>query len=136
VEVYDAALHRPLFGFYSYEPHIELAFHCRNWVTTQIQPIAPLCGCFDPSTLYQDALYNVSDAVWGPRKTQVESRICHDLAGTVPPPPPYDSSTHKHIPGEKRLALEDGSESVWGEQEWMVKRSFPTQNVKTSRLIL
>jgi hypothetical protein len=100
-----------LLGFYFYEPHIELTFYCRNWVTTQIEPIAPLRGCFDPSSPYQDALYNVSDALWCPRKTEVQSRMslrmgldcCDDLAGTIPPPPPYDSSTHKHIPGEKRL---------------------------------
>jgi hypothetical protein len=28
---------------------------------------------------------------------------CYDLAGTIPPPPLYDPSAHKHIPGEKRL---------------------------------
>jgi hypothetical protein len=55
-----------LLGFYFYEPHIELAFHSRNWVTTQIKPIAPLRGCFDPFSPYQDALYNVSAALWGP----------------------------------------------------------------------
>jgi hypothetical protein len=99
-----------LLGFYFYEPHIELAFHSRNWVTTQIEPIAPLRGCFDPSSPHQDALYNGSDALWGPCKTEMQSGMslrvgfnCYNLAGTIPTPPPYDSSTHKHIPGEKRL---------------------------------
>jgi hypothetical protein len=99
-----------LLGFHFYEPHIELAFYSRNWVTTQIEPIAPLRGCFDPSSPYQDALYNVSDALWGPRKTEVQSGMSlrmgldyYDLAGTIPPPPPHDPSANKHIPGEKRL---------------------------------
>jgi hypothetical protein len=114
VEVYDAALHRlrrlppsrlPLLR----TPH-QIAFYSRNWVTTQIEPIASLRGCFDTSSSYQDALYNVSDALWGPRKTEVQSGMslrmgldCYDLAGTIPAPPPYDPSTHKHIQGEKRL---------------------------------
>jgi hypothetical protein len=37
-----------LLGFYFYEPHIKLAFYSRNWVTTRIEPIAPLRGCFGP----------------------------------------------------------------------------------------
>jgi hypothetical protein len=99
-----------LFGFYFYEPHIELAFYSRNRVTTQIEPIVPLRGCFDPSSPYQDALYNVSDALWGSRKTEIQSGMslrmgldCYDLAGTIPPPTPYNPSVHKYTPGEKRL---------------------------------
>ncbi len=82
-----------LYGFYLYEPHIELAFYSRTWATDEIEAISPLAGCFDVSR--ESVLYNVSEAVYGPKKNEVQAGMmmrfgldCYNFAGTIQPIPP------------------------------------------------
>jgi len=133
-----------LSGLYLYEPHIELAFYDRSWIHKEIEPIAPLAGCFDQTHI--SPKYNVSEFVYGSKKNEVQAGIplrmgldCYDLAGTI-----------KQVPRTGRkdesIATEDRMQfhTYWRvdlapfgpRQEWMLKSFFATQDLSSSRLIL
>lgn len=135
-----------LVGFYLYEPHIELAFYNRKWVSQEIDTIAPLSGCFDASRV--SAKYNVSEGVYGQRRTEVQAGMalrtgleCYAFAGTIKSPNHDDEfSIALQIPGDERTQYH----TYWRNdlapfgprQEWMLKSFFATQNVRTTRLVL
>ncbi|OSX60869.1 hypothetical protein POSPLADRAFT_1089347, partial [Postia placenta MAD-698-R-SB12] len=60
-------------GLLVWEPHIELAFYSRDWIQSEIEPILPLAGCFDPARV--SPRYNVSDALYGPKRTEVHAGL-------------------------------------------------------------
>ena len=131
----------------SYEPHIDLAFYSRAWIKQEIRPVAPLSGCFAP--LRVSPKYNLSDAVYGPRRTDVQAGLpmrmgldCYNFAGTIQmhrddivarvsrPWVPPDARTQFHTYWRTDLV-------AFGErQEWMIKSFFATQDVAASRLII
>lgn len=129
--------------WYLYEPHIELAFYNRGWIKQEIERVRPLAGCFDAGRV--SPKYNVSEAVYGRRKTNVQAGVplrmgmdCYDFAGTIRAEP---KTTPSHpVPLEKRIHFH----SYWrtdlapfGErQEWMLKSFFATQDMSSTRFIL
>ena len=131
-----------LLGFYFYEPHIEIAFYDRTWVSKEIEPVSPLSGCFHESRVSRN--YNVSRHVYGPKRTEVQAGMsmrmgldCYDFAGTITTessPRPIDVAledrTHFHTYWRSDLA------PFGPRQEWMLKSFFATQHLPTSRLIL
>ncbi|KII87901.1 hypothetical protein PLICRDRAFT_141945 [Plicaturopsis crispa FD-325 SS-3] len=132
-----------LLGLFMYEPHIELSFYSRAWIRKEITPVPPLAGCFDPSR--SSSAYNVSDALYGPRRTEVQAGVplrmgmdCYDFAGTVRGSPsgsvdqdlPADERTHYHTYWRNDLA------PFGPRQEYMLKSFFATQPLGSSRLIL
>ena len=131
-------------GLYLYEPHIEIAFYDRSWVHKEIEPIAPLAGCFDQERVRPS--YNVSEFVYGTKKNEVQAGIplrmgldCYDFAGTIK----QEARTHQNgesiSPGDRtqfhtywRVDL-----APFGpRQEWMLKSFFATQDLSSSRLTL
>ncbi|KAK1229979.1 hypothetical protein PQX77_006942 [Marasmius sp. AFHP31] len=130
-----------LYFIYRYELHIEISAYSRDWVHTEIEPVRPLAGCFNPT---RSAKYNVSDALYGPRHNEIQAGMslrfgldCYDLAGTIQPqhPPqtidlPEQQRTQYHTYWRHDLA------PFGPRQEWMVKSFFATQNTRTSRLVL
>ncbi|KAG1823637.1 uncharacterized protein BJ212DRAFT_1210469, partial [Suillus subaureus] len=60
---------------YLYEPHgsIGLVFHKRAWIQREILPLSPLAGCFEPERI--SPLYNVSDAVYGGKRFEVQAGV-------------------------------------------------------------
>jgi hypothetical protein len=136
-----------MLGFYLYEPHIELAFYNRRWIDREVEPVPPLAGCFNPMRVSE--LYNVSEALYGPRHTEVQGGMalrlgldCYELAGTVQGPESSSMFEEEelHIPGDWRTQYH----TYWrtdlaafgARQDWMLKSYFATQNIKTTRLIL
>lgn len=150
-----------LLGLALFEPHIEIAFYSRQWVSNEITPTAPLGGCFEPERVSPD--YNVTRHIYGPKTTEVHAGLpmrfgmdCYEFAGTIesPPPPPLQpwSELYGHgdagpveyaedvLPKEERTHFH----SYWrvdlapfGErQEQMLKSFFATQNTHRSLLIL
>ncbi|KAG6808781.1 hypothetical protein H0H92_002928 [Tricholoma furcatifolium] len=133
-----------LLGFYLYELQIELALYSRSWVTHEIDPVPPLAGCFDPA--HVSPWYNVSDAVYGRRRNEVQSGLplrrgldCYAFAGTIQThrddvrPRGWihpDARTQFHTYWRTDLA------SFGPRQEWMIKSFFATQDVAASRLVL
>lgn len=74
-----------------WEPHLELTFYNRSWVSQHILPTPPLSGCFNPNTVSPS--YNLSDALYGARHTEIHTGIsfgfgldCYNFAGTVRSP--------------------------------------------------
>ncbi|KAF8155811.1 glycosyltransferase family 32 protein [Crassisporium funariophilum] len=131
-----------LIGLYLYEPHIELAFYDRKWVTKEIDPIAPLSGCFDEKRV--SSKYNVSDFVYGTKTTEVQAGIplrmgldCYNFAGTIKQSP---STRHGSVSAEDRTQFHTywrvDLASFGPRQEWMLKSFFATQDVTSSRLVL
>ena len=137
-----------LYGFYLYEPHIELAFYSRTWVTNEIDPIPPLAGCFDASRA--SVLYNVSEAVYGPKKNEVQAGMmmrfgldCYDFAGTI-----KSSSSPSRPPlGTPGTPWSEGRvpfHTYWRtdlrefgpRQELMLKSFFATQDLRRTKLVL
>lgn len=133
-----------LLGWYNYEPHIELAFYDRKFITNHIENVKPLSGCFDSSRISPS--YNVSEYVYGPKKTEVHSGTpmrmgmdCYNFAGTI-------QSSKTRSEENKDLIAEDKTQyhTYWRvdlapfgpRQEWMLKSFFATQDLSTSRLIL
>ena len=129
-------------GYTKYEPHFELSFYERAWVKNELEPIKPLKGCFDPA--YVSRLYNVTENVYGKRRTEVHSGLamrmgtdCYDFAGTIKPSrSDWDGLVED---GERvdyhtywRVDLAPFSEK----QEWMLKSYFATQDLQRSKLIL
>lgn len=125
-------------GLLVWEPHIELAFYSRDWIQSEIEPILPLAGCFDPARV--SPRYNVSDALYGPKRTEVHAGLplrlgmdCYDFAGTIAggaAPEPDGARTHYHTYWRTDLA-------PFGErQEWMLKSFFATQDTDAARLVL
>lgn len=131
-----------LLGLYFYEPHIELAFYDRNWVTKEIEPVAPLAGCFDENRV--STSYNISQYVYGPKRTEVHSGMpmrmgmdCYNFAGTI--------KAERRLAGQS-IAPEERTQyhTYWRNdlapfgprQEWMLKSFFATQDTSRSRLTL
>ncbi|KAF5381303.1 hypothetical protein D9615_008315 [Tricholomella constricta] len=134
-----------LVGLYLYEPHIEIAFYSRGWVQREIDPIVPLSGCFEPSRV--SLKYNVSDAVYGRRRTEVQAGLpmrrgldCYDFAGTIQMHRDDVRPRGARLPAEARTQFH----TYWRtdlvpfgpRQEWMIKSFFATQDVAASRLIV
>ena len=129
-------------GYTMYEPHFELSFYERAWVKSELEPITPLRGCFDSP--HVSRLYNVSENVYGRRRTEVHSGLamrmgmdCYDFAGTIKP-------SESDLDG----FVEDGGRvnyhTYWRvdlapfteRQEWMLKSYFATQDIQRTKLIL
>lgn len=133
----------------SYEPHIELAFYPRKWISSQILTLAPLSECFNPDNM-QGTGYNVTKHLHGPKRNTVNPGIqmrfgmdCYDYAGTVQarwedrPKPRREGEV---LPGEERVQFHTywrTDLAPFGErQEYMLKSFFATQNLESSRLVL
>ena len=131
-------------GLYLYEPHVEITFYDRSWVHKEIEPIAPLAGCFDQTRV--SPMYNVSEFVYGTKKNTVQAGIplrmgldCYNFAGTIKQEPrsgwksqPISAEDRTQFHTYWRIDL-----ALFGpRQEWMLKSYFATQNVSSSRLIL
>jgi len=133
------ALALMLLLFLSYliwEAHIEFSFYRRSWVQQQIEPITPLRGCFKPEQA--SPLYNVSERLYGPRRTEVHAGMpmrlgldCYDFAGTIRATPPDRDRPRTNYHTYWRTDL-----TPFGErQEYTLKSFFATQNPR-SRLIM
>jgi hypothetical protein len=131
-------------GLYLYEPHVEIAFYDRSWVHKEIDPIAPLAGCFDQTRV--SPRYNISEFVYGAKRNEVQAGIplrmgldCYDFAGTI---------SQEFRTGRKgqSMSAEDRTQfhTYWRvdlapfglRQESMLKSFFATQDVSSSRLTL
>ena len=130
-----------LLGLYLYEPQVQITIYDRSWVHKEIDPIAPLAGCFDENRVSPG--YNVSEFVYGAKKNEVQAGIplrmgldCYDFAGTIKEEPRKD---HSLSPEDRTLY-----HTYWRvdlapfgpRQEWMLKSFFATQDLSSSRLIL
>ncbi|KIM70587.1 hypothetical protein SCLCIDRAFT_101023 [Scleroderma citrinum Foug A] len=134
--------------YYLYETHlhVDLVFYDRHWVATEIHPISPLSGCFNPDRV--SPLYNVSDALYGKKQFEVQGGIpmrmgmdCYAFAGTVGFPETQESSSPPPyiLPSQRaqfhtywRIDLAPLSHR----QEYMFKSFFATQDIHRSRLVL
>lgn len=130
------------YGFYLYEPHVELAFYDRDWVHRELEVVKPLAGCFNVDRVSNK--YNVSENIYGPKRNEVQSGVqlrmgldCYNMAGTIRSSPrtgpqdiPNDERVHFHTYWRSDLA------PFGPRQEYMLKSFFATQNADTSRLIL
>ena len=131
-------------GLYFYEPQIILTFYDRSWVHKEIDPIAPLAGCFDQARV--SPRYNVSEFVYGTKKNEIQVGIplrmgldCYGFAGTIKQEPRTGWKS-------QRISPEDRTQfhTYWRvdlapfgpRQEWMLKSFFATQDMSSSRLIL
>jgi len=129
-------------GYARYEPHFELSFYERAWVKSELEPIQPLKGCFDP--IHVSKLYNLTENVYGKTRTEVHSGLamkmgmdCYDFAGTIKPSrADWDGLAGD---GERvnyhtywRVDLAPFAEK----QEWMLKSYFATQDIQRSKLIM
>lgn len=130
--------------FLLWEPYLELIWYPRWWVRQEIETIPPLAGCFDPERV--SPRYNVTDALYGPRHTEVHAGMrmplgidCYAFAGTIPHPPnnsrtgiplPREQRTHFHTYWRYDLAPFDER------QEWMFKSFFATQDPDSSVMVL
>ena len=129
-------------GYTRYEPHFELSFYERAWVKNDLEPIAPLKGCFDPA--YVSRLYNVTEHVYGKRRTEVHSGLamrmgtdCYDFAGTIKPSRSdwgglVEDGGRVNYHTYWRVDLAPFTER----QEWMLKSYFATQDIQRTKLIL
>lgn len=129
-------------GYTMYEPHFELSFYERAWVRNELEPIAPLKGCFDSTSVSR--MYNLTENVYGKKRTEVHSGLamrmgtdCYDFAGTI-----------KSSKSDWDGLVEDGGRvnyhTYWRvdlapfteKQEWMLKSYFATQDIERTKLIL
>jgi len=129
-------------GYTTYEPHFELSFYERAWVKNELEPIAPLKGCFDPA--YVSKLYNVTENVYGKKRTEVHSGLamrmgtdCYDFAGTIKPSKSdwdglAEDGGRVNYHTYWRVDLAPFTEK----QEWMLKSYFATQDIQRTKLIL
>lgn len=128
--------------WFLYEPHIELSAYNRNWIKQEIEEIQPLAGCFDKARV--SAKYNVSDIVYGRRKTEVQAGMpmrlgmdCYDFAGTIraqPKSTTHSISTHPRTDFHSYWRTDL---ATFGErQEWMLKSFFATQDISSTRFVL
>jgi hypothetical protein len=121
-----------LLVFFTWEPHIEIAFYDRAWVRTELEHVEPLSGCFNPDRV--SPLYNVTKRLYGPQKTEVHAGIplrmgldCYGFASTIPAPGPAD-------PREQEMVI---FHSYWRtdlapfgpRQESFLKSLFATQDM-------
>jgi hypothetical protein len=131
-------------ALYLYEPHIEITFYDRSWVHKEIEPIAPLAGCFDETRV--SPRYNISEFVYGTKRNEVQAGIplrmgldCYDFAGTIKQEP-RTSWKDQSMSAEDRTQFHTywrvDLASFGPRQEWMLKSFFATQDVSSSRLIL
>lgn len=137
-----------LLGLYRFEPHIELAFYDRAFISKHITQVEKLAGCFDAGKISPS--YNLSKNVYGPKKTELHAGMpmrmgldCYDFAGTI-----RDSEEDERArrASAVQLATDDKVQyhTYWRSdlvpfgprQEWMLKSFFATQDLATSRLIL
>lgn len=139
--VLPALLALVLFCWWLYEPHIELAFYNRKWVTEEVEALTPLSGCFNPGRV--SGMYNLTESLYGRKSTEVQAGMslrmgmdCYDFAGTLQTAPrvtdfiPGDQRTQFHTYWRNDLA------QFSTRQEWLLKSFFATQNLATSRLVL
>ena len=134
-----------LLGLYRFEPHIELAFYDRSFISKHLAKVEKLAGCFDDGRI--SASYNLSKHVYGPKKTEIHAGMpmrmgldCYDFAGTI-----RDSEANERA-RKTPLTPEEKTQyhaywrtdliSFGPRQEWMLKSFFATQDLSTSRLIL
>ncbi|KAF8627348.1 hypothetical protein AX15_004418 [Amanita polypyramis BW_CC] len=136
-----------LYGLYLYEPHVELAFYSRTWATEEIETIESLAGCFDTSRV--SIAYNMSDAVYGPKRTEVQAGMmmrfgldCYDYAGTVKESP-RGSRPPLGTPGtvwEERVPFHvywrSDLRAFGPRQELMLKSFVATQDMDRVKLVL
>lgn len=126
-------------GLFLWEPHVEFAFYSRGWIKEEIHTVESLSGCFSPERI--SPRYNVSEAVYGLRRTEVHAGLplrlgmdCYDFAGTIPPseprPSPSHDRTYYHTYWRTDLA------PFGPRQEWMLKSFFATQDTNRACLIL
>jgi hypothetical protein len=137
-----------LLGFYRFEPHIELAFYDRAFISKHITPVEKLAGCFDEGRI--SASYNLSKHVYGPKRTDLHAGMpmrigldCYDFAGTIKD---SEEDERERRTNREQIAPEDKTQyhTYWRtdlapfspRQEWMLKSFFATQDLSTSRLIL
>ncbi|KAG1745152.1 glycosyltransferase family 32 protein [Suillus lakei] len=133
--------------YYLYDPHgsIGLVFHRREWIQREILPLSPLAGCFEPE--HVSPLYNVSDAVYGGKRFEVQAGIpmrmgmdCYELAGIVRFAEGEWKAEERYIPPEERAQFHtywrDDLVPLGERQEYMLKSFFATQDLHRSRLIL
>ncbi|GBE83795.1 glycosyltransferase family 32 protein [Sparassis latifolia] len=129
-------------GLLLWEPYFELIFYRRAWVRQEIEHVLPLAGCFNPDRV--SSLYNVTEALYGQRRTEVHAGLrmplgmdCYAFAGTIPAPASHASMP---LPTEERTTFHTYWRSdlapFTDRQEWLLKSFFATQNINTSRLIL
>jgi Glycosyltransferase sugar-binding region containing DXD motif len=133
-----------LLGLYLYEPQVQITIYDRGWIHKEIDPIAPLAGCFDEASV--SPRYNVSEFVHGAKKNEVQAGIplrmgldCYDFAGTIKQEPRTGRKDHSISPEDRTLY-----HTYWRvdlaafgpRQEWMLKSFFATQDLSSSRLIL
>lgn len=126
-----------------YEPHVEVAFYTRSWVASEVLPVPPLAGCFDPSRISPH--YNLTQTRT-PKRSVVHAGLpmqlgldCYDFAGTIQTP-----AGSRHPPGPGEDVERTNFHTYWRadlvpfaeRQEWMVKSFFATQDLARSRLIL
>lgn len=137
-----------LYGYYLYEPHIELAFYSRKFVTEEIEPIAALAGCFEAPRV-SSAVYNVSEAVYGRKRNEVQAGMmmrfgldCYDFAGTVKASAPALRAP-LGTPGtvwEERVSFHTywraDLRAFGPRQELMLKSFFATQDLWRTKLVL
>jgi hypothetical protein len=133
-----------LLVLYLYEPQVEITIYDRSWARKEIDPIAPLAGCFDPTRV--SPRYNVSEFVYGAKKNEVQTGIplrmgldCYDFAGTIKQEPRTGRK-------DQSISAEDRTQyhTYWRvdlapfgpRQEWMLKSFFATQDLSSSRLTL
>ncbi|KAI0327552.1 glycosyltransferase family 32 protein [Cubamyces sp. BRFM 1775] len=141
--VVPAVILSVIVGLYYWEPHVEIAFYNRAWVSKEVLTVPPLAGCFSRNRISPS--YNVTDALYGPKHTEVHAGMsmrfgldCYDFAGTIQPlsrgPPreqiPPDERVQYHTYWRTDLA------AFGPRQEWMLKSFFATQDLERSRLIL
>ncbi|KAH8828914.1 glycosyltransferase family 32 protein [Flagelloscypha sp. PMI_526] len=130
-------------GLYFFEPKIEMFWFSRDWVTKEIKTTLPLSGCFNAEKVHSD--YNMSEAVYGPKWTEVQAGIpmrigmdCYEFAGTIRPPTP-DASSPSLSPDLKMQyhAYWRYDLAPFGpRQEYFLKSFFATQDISRSRMIL
>jgi hypothetical protein len=126
-----------LLGLYLYEPQVQITIYDRAWVHKEIEPIAPLAGCFDEARV--NPTYNVSEFVYGAKKNEIQAGIplrmgldCYDFAGTIKQEPRTGQKDRTLYHTYWRVDLAP----FGSRQEWMLKSFFATQDLSTSRLIL
>lgn len=126
--------------WFLYEPHIELSSYPRDWINRQVTPVRPLGGCFDVDRV--SLLYNVTQNVYGPRRTEVQAGMgmklgldCYNFAGTI-------QKVQTSRGGEEKERT--NFHTYWRtdlapfgpRQEWMLKSFFSTQDLSSTKLIL
>lgn len=133
-----------IYFFYYYEPHVEISVYSKGWVNSEISAVRKLSGCFTSSAV--ESTYNVTDALYGPRHTEVHAGLsmqlgldCYDFAATIRPDARDDVSATE-LPESERTHFH----SYWRSdlapfgprQEYMIRSFFATQPLHSTLFIL